>query len=403
MPPQEHAQALDGVRVIEWTEALAGPYCGMLLGDLGAEVVKVERPGKGDQSRGWGPPFVGSESTYFLSANRNKRSLTLNLDHPRGVAIFRDLIARADVFVHNQRRRESLVKRGLDYENVAAANPKLIYCAISGYGSNGPKAEQPGYDILAQGEAGIMSITGEPGDKPMRYPIAIADVTCGIYAAMGILAALLVRERTGKGQFLDLSLFDSQLSWLVNVGSAYLNAQESPKRYGNAHPNIVPYQLFQAGDGRCLMAAIGTDALWTRFCRVLGMEETIGRDPRFADNRLRTENRAQLIPALEKIFRTRPVPDWLARFREAEIPAGAVNTVEEALKDPQALARNAIIEIEHPLIGVARSIANPIKMSATPVLYRYPPPLLGEHSATILREAGISNDEIANLQREGVI
>jgi crotonobetainyl-CoA:carnitine CoA-transferase CaiB-like acyl-CoA transferase len=403
LPQQEQPQALDGVRVIEWTEALAGPYCGMLLGDLGAEVIKVERPGKGDQSRGWGPPFVGSESTYFLSANRNKRSLTLNLDHPRGVAIFRDLIARADVFVHNQRRRESLVKRSLDYESVSAANPRLIYCAISGYGWNGPKAGLPGYDILAQGEAGIMSITGEPGEEPMRYPIAIADVTCGIYAAMGILAALLVRERVGKGQFLDLSLFDSQLSWLVNVGSAYLNAQESPKRYGNAHPNIVPYQLFQASDGRYLMVAIGTDALWTRFCHVLKMEETIGRDPRFTDNRLRTKNRAELIPAIEKIFRTRPAADWLASFREAEIPAGAVNTVEEALQDPQTLARSAIIEIAHPMIGVARSIANPIKMSATPVLYRYPPPLLGEHNATILHESGISNYEITKLQREGVI
>lgn len=400
---QELLQPLDQVRVVEWTEALAGPYCGMLLGDLGAEVIKVERPGKGDQSRGWGPPFVGSESTYFLSANRNKRSLTLNLNHPRGVEIFRDLIARADVFVHNQPRRESLVKRGIDYESVSAVNPRLIYCAISGYGWNGPKAGLPGYDILAQGEAGIMSITGEPGETPMRYPIAIADVTCGIYAAMGILAALLVRERVGKGQFLDLSLFDSQLSWLVNVGSAYLNAQESPKRYGNAHPNIVPYQLFQASDGRHLMVAIGTDALWTRFCRVLVMEENIGRDPRFADNRLRTKNRAELIPALEKIFRSRPAPEWLARFREAEIPAGAVNTVEEALQDPQTMARRAIVEIEHPLIGVARSIANPIKMSATPVLYRYPPPLLGEHNAAILDELGISNDEIARLQREGVI
>jgi len=235
-----------------------------------------------------------------------------------------------------------------------------------------------------------------------RYPIAIADVTCGIYAAMGILTALLVRERVGKGQFLDLSLFDSQLSWLVNVCSAYLNAHEPPERYGNAHPNIVPYQLFQASDGRYLIVAIGTDALWTRFCRVLETEETLGHDPRFTDNRLRTKNRSELIPALEKIFRAKPAPEWLARFREAEIPAGAVNTVEEALQDPQTLARSAIVEIQHPLIGAARSIANPIKMSATPVLYRYPPPLLGEHSAAILRELGISNDEIVKLQREGV-
>jgi crotonobetainyl-CoA:carnitine CoA-transferase CaiB-like acyl-CoA transferase len=400
---QEHVQALDGVRVVEWTEALAGPYCAMLLGDLGASVIKVERPKTGDQSRGWGPPFAGSESAYFLSANRNKRSLTLNLNHPRGVGILRDLIARADVFIHNQPRPESLLKRGLDYQSAAAANPLLVYCAISGYGSTGPKTGLPGYDILAQGEAGIMSITGEPGDKPMRYPIAIADVTCGIYAAMGILAALLVRERLGKGQFLDLSLRDSQLTWLVNVGSSYLNAGDSPKRHGNAHPSIVPYQLFQARDDRYLMVAVGTEALWARFCRVLGIEKTIGGEARFSNNRLRIENRAELIPLLEKIFRTNPIQDWLNRFREAEIPAGPVNTVEEALRDPQTLARHAIIELEHPLIGVARSIANPIKMSATPVLYRFPPPLLGEHNTAILYEAGISNDEFAKLQREGVI
>lgn len=400
---QELLQPLDQVLVVEWTEALAGPYCGMLLGDLGASVIKVERPGRGDQSRGWGPPFAGTESTYFLSANRNKRSLTLNLNHPRGVEILRRLVAHADVFVHNQPKRESLVKRGLDYESASATNPRLIYCAISGYGWNGPKTGLPGYDILAQSEAGIMSITGEPGDKPIRYPIAIADVTCGIFAAMGVLAALLARERLGKGQFLDLSLFDSQLAWLVNVGSAYLNAEESPERYGNAHPNIVPYQLFQASDNRYLAVAVGTEALWGRFCRVLGIEETVGRDPRYADNRLRIENRAELIPSLEKIFRTKAVQDWLARFREAEVPAGPVNTVEEALHDPQTLARHAIVEIEHPLIGVARSVANPIKMSATPVLYRYPPPLLGEHNATILGELGLAADEISNLQREGVV
>jgi crotonobetainyl-CoA:carnitine CoA-transferase CaiB-like acyl-CoA transferase len=400
---QELLQPLDQMRVVEWTEALAGPYCGMLLGDLGAGVIKVERPGKGDQSRGWGPPFAGTESTYFLSANRNKRSLTLNLNHPRGVEILRNLVAHADVFVHNQPRRESLVKRALDYESVLATNPRLIYCAISGYGWSGPKTGLPGYDILAQSEAGIMSITGEPGGKPTRYPIAIADVTCGIFAAMGVLAALLARERLGKGQFLDLSLFDSQLAWLVNIGSAYLNAEESPERYGNAHPNIVPYQLFQASDNRYLAVAVGTEALWGRFCRVLGIEETVGRDPRYADNRLRIENRAELIASLERIFRTRPVQDWLARFREAEIPAGPVNTVEEALHDPQALARHAIVEIEHPLIGVARSIANPIKMSATPIHYRYPPPFLGEHNAAILGELGLAADDISKLQREGII
>jgi glutaryl-CoA transferase len=400
---QEHVRALDKIRVVEWTEALAGPYCAMLLGDLGAGVVKVERPGKGDQSRGWGPPFVGSESTYFLSTNRNKRSLTLNLNQPSGLEIMRELVCRADVFVHNQPQRESLLKRGLDYETLSHSNPRLIYCAISGYGWTGPNAGLPGYDVLAQAEAGIMSITGEPGEKPMRYPVAIADVSCGIYAAMGILASLFVRERNGKGQFLDLSLLDSQLSWLTSIGSGYLNAGESPKRYGNAHPNIVPYQLFQGSDGRFFMVAVGTEALWSRFCGVIESKETLGSDSRFASNRLRTENRAELVPAIEEILRTRPVDEWLKRLREADIPAGPVNTVEEALRNPQALARQAIVEIEHPLLGVARSIANPIRMSKTPIEYRYPPPLLGEHNAAILGELGFSQEEIAGLEREGTI
>jgi crotonobetainyl-CoA:carnitine CoA-transferase CaiB-like acyl-CoA transferase len=396
-------QILDNVRVVEWAEAMAGPYCVMLLGDFGASAIKVERPEMGDQSRGWGPPFVGSESAYFLSANRNKRSLSLNLSHPRGLEVMHALIAKADVFVHNQPKRESLVKRGLDYDSLAASNPRLIYCAISGYGWTGPKAGLPGYDILAQGEAGVMSFTGERGGEPMRYPIAIADVTCGMFAAMGILVALLARERTGKGQFLDLALLDSQLTWLSNIGSSYLNAGEMPQRYGNAHPNIVPYQLFVASDGRYFMVAVGTEAIWTRFCRVLKVEKTIACDPSFASNRLRIDNRAKLIPALQEVFGTKPVREWLTLFHDAGIPAGPVHSVDEALSAPQILARQAIVEIEHPLIGVARSIANPVKLSATPVHYRYPPPLLGQHTASILAELGLSPEETDALRNEHAI
>ena len=403
MAIQESARALEKIRVVEWTEALAGPFCAMLLGDLGASVVKVERPGKGDQSRGWGPPFVGSESTYFLSTNRNKRSLTLNLNQPRGLEIMCKLVAGADVFLHNQPQQESLVKRGLDYETLSKSNPRLIYCAISGYGWTGPNAGLPGYDVLAQGAAGIMSVTGEPGDKPMRYPVAIADLSCGVYAAIGILAAFLARERSGQGQFLDLSLLDSQLSWLTSIGSGYLNAGESPKRYGNAHPNIVPYQLFQGSDDRFFMVGVGTEAQWSRFCSVIEAKETLGNDSRFANNRLRTENREKLVPAIEKILLTRPAEEWLRRLREADIPAGPVNTVEEALRNPQVIAREAIVEIAHPLLGVARSIANPIRMSGTPIEYRYPPPLLGEHNSAILGELGLSPEEIARLEREGAI
>ncbi len=396
-------QVLEGIRVLEWTEAMAGPYCAMLLGDFGADVIKVERPGTGDQSRGWGPPFISSESAYFLCANRNKRSLTLNLDSFKGREIMRRLVAQADVFIHNQPRRESMLKRGLDYEIVSKENPGLVYCAISGYGTTGPKAELPGYDILAQGEAGVMSFTGEPGGEPMRYPIAIADVTCGIYAATGILAALLARERSGKGQFLDMALLDSQLTWLANVGSSYLNAGELPSRNGNAHPNIVPYQLFQTGDGHHIMVAVGTEAIWKRFCRALDMEETLARDPRFYSNRLRIKHRESLTPQLQEVFSTRSAEEWLTRLREADVPAGPIYSVDEALKTPQALARRVIVELEHPTIGKARSIRNPIRMSGTPIRYHRPPPILGEHTDEILRELGTGIEEIRVLHSDGAV
>jgi crotonobetainyl-CoA:carnitine CoA-transferase CaiB-like acyl-CoA transferase len=394
---------LDGVRVVEWTEAMAGPYAAMLLGDLGADVIKVERRGTGDQSRAWGPPFAGTESTYFLSANRNKRSLTLDINSPQGLEILRRLIGRADVFLHNQPGQESVTKRGLDYAGLAKANPRLIYCAISGYGMDGPDAGRPGYDILAQGEAGLMSFTGAPDGEPVRYPVPIADISCGIFSAMGILAALLARAKTGRGQMLDMSLLDSQVSWLTSVGSSFLNAGVEPSRLGNAHPNIVPYQLFSTGDGRHIMVAVGTEALWGRFCGVLEVAETIGRDARFASNQLRIQNRAELIPRLEKILLGGPAEDWLQKFRAAEIPAGPIRSVPEALGDPQMVARRVVVEIEHPGIGVARSIANPMRMSGTPVSYRLPPPLLGEHTQEALAELGFSAGEILAARKSGAV
>jgi crotonobetainyl-CoA:carnitine CoA-transferase CaiB-like acyl-CoA transferase len=396
-------QVLDGVRVVEWTEAMAGPYAAMLLGDLGADVIKVERRGTGDQSRAWGPPFAGTESTYFLSANRNKRSLTLDINSPQGLEILRRLIGRADVFLHNQPGQESVTKRGLDYAGLAKANPRLIYCAISGYGMDGPDAGRPGYDILAQGEAGLMSFTGAPDGEPVRYPVPIADISCGIFSAMGILAALLARAKTGRGQMLDMSLLDSQVSWLTSVGSSFLNAGVEPSRLGNAHPNIVPYQLFSTGDGRHIMVAVGTEALWGRFCGVLEVAETIGRDARFASNQLRIQNRAELIPRLEKILLGGPAEGWLQKFRAAEIPAGPIRSVPEALGDPQMVARRVVVEIEHPGIGVARSIANPMRMSGTPVSYRLPPPLLGEHTQEALAELGFSAGEILAARKSGAV
>ena len=396
-------QVLDGIRVVELTEALAGPYCAMMLGDLGADVIKVERRQTGDQSRSWGPPFVGSESAYFLATNRNKRSLSLDYDQPLGAEILHRLLATADVFLINQRNLASMKRRGLDAVTICARYPRLIFCAISGYGHSGPRSGLAGYDIIAQAQSGIMSFTGEPEGEPIRYPIAIADMACGLYSAMGILAALLAREKTGAGQALDMALFDSQLTLLINAGSNYLNAGESPQRWGNAHPSIVPYQVFPAGDGRHFVAAIGTDALWQRFLRVIHATETLGADARFRTNALRTANRQALIPALCTIFAKAPADEWLSRLIAEDIPASAIQTVGEALHDPQALARGLIVEIKHPTLDVARSIANPVRLSSTPVLYRLPPPLLGEHSREILQSLAYSSDQIADALSQGAV
>jgi len=382
---------LEGVRVIEMTEALAGPYCAMLLGDFGADVIKVERPGTGDQSRGWGPPFVGAESAYFLATNRNKRSIALNYDDARDLEILLRLIASADVFLSNQPSLASLQKRGLDPQTLRAKYPRLIYCSITGYGFTGPKAERPGYDILAQAESGLMSFTGEPEDGPMRYPIAIADMTCGMYATMGILGALFAREKTGQGQFLDMALFDSQLTWLANAGSSYLNANSEPRRWGNAHPNIVPYEVFRASDGKYFVVAVGTERLWRKFVELLQVETTLGADARFASNSQRTAHRAELVAILQERFAAEPQNIWLERFRNAAIPAAPINTAAEALRDPQALARGVIVQIEHPVLREARSIANPVRFSDMPASYRLPPPMLGEHNEEILRGLGISS------------
>jgi crotonobetainyl-CoA:carnitine CoA-transferase CaiB-like acyl-CoA transferase len=394
---------LDSFRVVELTEALAGPYCAMMLGDFGADVIKVERRVTGDQSRGWGPPFVGTESAYFLSANRNKRSLSLDYDHPLGAAILDRLLATADVFLINQRNPGSLKRRGLDPESVCARYPRLIYCAISGFGQSGPRSGLAGYDIIAQAQAGIMSFTGEPEGEPVRYPIAIADMACGLYSTIGILAALLAREKTGVGQSLDMALFDSQLTLLINAGSNFLNAGESPRRWGNAHPSIVPYQVFRGGDGRHFVAAIGTDAIWLRLLHVIGATDTLGVDPRFLTNALRTKHREALIALLCDIFERAPADAWLSRMIAEDIPASAIQTVGEALHDPQALARGLIVEIQHPMLDVVRSIANPVRLSLTPVLYRLPPPLLGEHNREILQSLSYSGIEIEQAFKESAI
>lgn len=393
---------LDDVRVLDVTQAMAGPYCAMLLGDLGADVIKIEKPGSGDQARGWGPPFLQTESAYYLTANRNKRSLTLNLDHREGIRLLHALVSRSDVFLINQPSRDSLTKRQIDYDALRALNPGLVYCSITGYGFTGPKAGRSGYDLIAQGEAGLMSFTGEPGGGPMRYPVPIADVTTGIYAALGVLAALRARDKTGEGQFVDMALFDSQLSWLNHIGSNYLNAGEEPRRIGNAHASIVPYQVFRAQD-KYIIIAVGSEALWKRFCQVLNVEETIGRDERFLNNRSRNERRADLVVQLQAVLETKPAEEWLRALQAEEIPCGPINSAAEALNDLQAIERGMIVEIEHPLIGGARSIGNPIHLGATAVTYRRPPPRLGEHTEEILCELGESEDRVAELRAEGVV
>jgi crotonobetainyl-CoA:carnitine CoA-transferase CaiB-like acyl-CoA transferase len=394
---------LDSIRVVELTEALAGPYCAMLLGDFGADVIKVERPGTGDQSRGWGPPFVGSVSAYYLAGNRNKRSIALDYDNPRGAEVLQRLLATADVFITNQPSLASLQKRGIDGDTLRAKYPRLVHCSITGYGFSGPKAGRPGYDILAQAESGVMSITGEPEGGPMRYPIAIADITCGMYAAMGILGALFVREKTGSGQFLDMALFDSQLTWLANVGSSHLNANAPPGRWGNAHPNIVPYQVFRAGDGRHFVVGVGTEVLWKKFIELLQAEATLGADQRFRTNPLRIKHRTELISLLQERFERRPMSTWLDQFARASIPAAPINDVSEALNDAQTLARGLIVQLEHPSLGAVRSIANPVRFSSTPVSYRLPPPLLGEHTEQIMQSLGYSAEESTYAKRDAAV
>ncbi len=378
--------ALDGIRIIDLTEALAGPLCTMILGDLGADVIKVERPGVGDQARKWGPPFIGTESAYFLAVNRNKRSVTIDITTPEGQSIMRRLLDTADIFVCNVRKVESLKKVGLDPETVRAYNPRLIYCSITGYGRTGPYAGRGGYDLVAQGEAGLMAATGEPGGEPMRWSVAIADMTTGVWSAIGILAALYSREKTGQGQFIDQALLDGQLGWAPIMASEYFATGQRPPRLGNRHANIVPYQVFKARD-KHMIIAVGTQALWTRFCEVTGLGDQVRDDPHFATNPDRWTNYDELIALLEPLFLQHDADYWLERIRSAEIPCGPINALDETLNDPQIIQRGMIVEFEHP-IGPIKVLGSPLHLSDTPVTYRRRPPLLGEHTDEVLRELG---------------
>lgn len=379
---------LTGIRVVEMTEALAGPYCAMMLGDLGADVIKVERREVGDQSRRWGPPFVGGESAYYLAVNRNKRSLEIDIKDPADLAVLHALVATADVFLTNNPRMESLERARLDPGTLRVVNPRLVYAAISGYGHTGPKAGRAGYDVIAQGEGGLMAMTGEAEDGPMRFPAPMADVSAGLYALVGILASLYARDRPGEdgtGQFLDVALVDSQITWLTNLSGSFFATGERPPKIGNLHPSITPYQPLPARD-RPLILAVGTERLWRKLCALLDLEDRVRDDPRFATNEARNAHRAELIPLLAERLAQRDADEWVEIFVAAGIPAGPINFPDQILADEQILSRGMVVELEHPLLGLVRSIGNPITASDRGPTYRRPPPLLGEHNDEIRSE-----------------
>lgn len=392
-------QPLDDLTVVDLTRALSGPFCTLMLGDLGARIVKVETPDGGDDTRGWGPPFIGAESAYFLTINRNKESLTLNLKDERGIAVLLRLLARADVLVENF-RPGTMHRFGLDYDTLSREHPRLIYASISGFGQDGPLRERTAYDLILQGMGGLMGITGDAGGTPVKVGVAITDICAGMYAAYGILAALRARERTGRGQLVDSAMLDGQVSWLTYAAGIYFATGENPERLGNAHPTIVPYQAFRTSDGY-INVAVGSEAIWRRFCEVVVPE--LLDDPGYATNRDRVARRRELIPRLERIFATRTTREWTKVLDAAGVPSGPILTVAETLSQPQARHRQMVVDVEHPTIGKVKQTGVAVKLSDTPGSIRRAPPTLGQHTDAILRELGYAENEIEALRREKVI
>ena len=399
--------ALSDILILDLSRVLAGPYATMLLGDFGARIIKIEQPGSGDDTRHWGPPFTANgESAYFFAANRNKESVTLDLKSEAGRRLLLELAAKADVLIENF-KVGTLDRLGLGYSSLREINPKLIYCSVTGYGQTGPYRHRPGYDTAIEAQGGIMSITGPaagPDDdgEPYKVGVAIVDVTTGLHATIAILAALHHRQLTGEGQFIDIALFDVQLSWLINVASAYLVSGEPPKRYGNAHASIVPYQTVPTADG-WLMLAVGNDGQFAALCQVLECAD-LAKDERFATNPKRVANRATLIPLLEERFRTQPAAAWQERLTAANVPCSPVNDIPTALADPQAIARQMVQTIEHPITGQIPLLGPVPKMSVTPAEIRSAPPLLGEHTDAVLRELlGYSVEQVELLRKSGAI
>jgi crotonobetainyl-CoA:carnitine CoA-transferase CaiB-like acyl-CoA transferase len=397
---------LSHIRVLDMSRILAGPWAGQLLADLGAEVIKIERPGSGDDTRQWGPPYFKdengretTESAYYLSANRGKKSLTLDITTPAGQQVVRDLVPKCDVLIENY-KVGGLARYGLDYESLAQVNPRLVYCSITGFGQTGPYSQRAGYDVLIQAMGGLMSITGEqddlPGGGPQKVGVALADILTGMYASSAIQAALLERERSSEGQYIDLSLLDVQAATLANQASNYLVGGMVPRRLGNAHPNIVPYQAFATSDGHMILA-VGNDQQFSKFCELAGCPE-LADDERYSTNRARVENRDVLCGLIQSLLRERSTAEWIRALEEIGVPCGPINTIDQVFDEPQIKARGMQVDLPHPLGGDVSLVGNPIKFSRTPVQIESPPPTLGEHSEQVLRELlGYSEEQIKGV------
>ena len=402
-------EALSGIRVLDLTRILAGPTCTQLLGDLGADVIKIERPGAGDDTRKWGPPYVPgvdgptTESAYYLCANRNKRSVAVDIASRGGQGLIRRLLAHCDVLVENFKVGD-LARYGLSFAQLAGDLPRLVYCSITGFGQTGPYAPRAGYDYLAQGAGGIMSLTGEPDGAPMKVGVGIADVMCGMYATVAILAALRHRDATGEGQWIDAALLDTQVAWLVNEGTNFLLSGEVPRRQGNEHPNIVPYKTFASADGWVILA-VGNDAQFQRWCRFAGADE-LAVDPRFTTNSLRIRHRVELYAMMPPFMRAKTTAEWVEGLAGLGVPCGPVSRLDQVFADPQVQARGMRLDLPHATAasGTVPVIANPLKMSRTPPGYRHGPPILGQHTDEVLRELlGIEPAELARLRAAGTV
>ncbi len=393
-------RALEGVVILDLSRALAGPYCTMMLADMGAEIIKLEMPGKGDDSRAWGPPFVKGESAYFMSVNRNKKSLTLNLKKEKSREIIHKLIKQADVIIENF-RPGTMEKLGLSYNEVTELNHEIVYCSISGFGQDGPYRLLPGMDQVLQGMGGLMSITGEPEGPPTKVGVAVADIAGGMFAAYAIMIALYHKEKTGKGQKIDISLLDCQIAWLTYQAGSYFASGEIPKPLGSGHPVIVPYQAFKAKDVY-FNIAVGNDQLWQKFCAAVGLEG-IKDDINFATNAKRVENRDELVNIIANLFKTKNGEEWLKILTDAGVPCGPINNLFDIFKDPQVLHRQMVQELTHPKVGKIKLTGIPTKLSDTPGEILTPPPVLGQHNKEILIGLGYTDKNIDEMQKEGVI